>query len=713
MTNYNEPISRDELLAMPEADFVRLVNAAYKSYDSLLDLSRSPLAHSELIHPALVLDDLSPTADDRGRALRVALRWAVAQLAPAPPTYPLGAARPFDDPTWLDPLWWEYNLLRHRYVEPLTPDARYDLGERGFIRAICALTGIPDNDRFYAVRQQAISIAAHLLREQLAQPRRAAEIQRLAVEELLAGLSPRQEIWLLLTIAATFRATFPRDLLAEISAGEGLKPFQDALSYALQQRLLLTGDNGRNLWLPPALQSYLHVHQPTAALRLGHLRAARHYQREGNALEAAWHLRHGQAYAEAAAILLEAAPFLMGELQTEELAAELNAFAAHQFAPELWFQILMLRVDVYRKLGKRDAALEAGRAALRVTAAPAQQAQIYHRLGKLYENSEQRRALDYYQRAMSRLSPDAPEQADLYIDSGWIYIHQHKWTAAEENLRQALALIEPTDWRRQANTHNALASLYRQQQEYDRALHHGQQALVLREESGDLQLTAEARSNLALTYAAMGDAEAAMSAYQEARQIFSKIGNREAVGNVLLNMGFTLHHAGRLPEAIDYYQQSLKSFDALHAVLSQSQALYNLAEAHSALNDFAAARQFWQAGCKLSQQADLEGELVWYEKLQKKYPQLNPAADSAAPAADDKTPAPNGRLSLTAEDLTALRLAAQGYTTNRLLQREVNISASTATRRLQQLTAWGLLEKRGQGRSVQYFLTDDGRNCLE
>jgi hypothetical protein len=116
------------------------VNEAYKAYSSVLALSRLPLATSPLIRPALVLDPLTPTPEDRGRALQLALRWALDQLAPAPPRYPLGEYRPLDDPTWRDPAWWRYNILRHRYVEPLHPDDFIDSGR--FTETLMALTGI-------------------------------------------------------------------------------------------------------------------------------------------------------------------------------------------------------------------------------------------------------------------------------------------------------------------------------------------------------------------------------------------------------------------------------------------------------------------------------------------------------------------------------------------------------------------------------------------
>ena len=143
-----------------DPQLIEQVNEAYKAYSSVLALSRLPLAAMPLIEPALVLDPLTPTPEDRGRALQLALRWALLQLAPAAPRYPLGEYRPLDDPTWREPAWWRYNILRHRYVEPLHPDDFIDSGR--FTETLMALTGIPTPDAFFDVRNRAIRAAASL-----------------------------------------------------------------------------------------------------------------------------------------------------------------------------------------------------------------------------------------------------------------------------------------------------------------------------------------------------------------------------------------------------------------------------------------------------------------------------------------------------------------------------------------------------------------------
>src|SRR5262249_21984326 len=197
-----------------DAGFTEHVNSAFKNYHSILALSRSPLANSGLVAPALVRDAVSPTADERGHALRLALQWAVNLLAPEPPEYPLGAPRPYDDPTWRDPRWWRYNILRHRYLEPLHPDEFVEGGR--YTETLIGLTGIPSADTFFEERNRAIREVAAWLRQQLASDASGEVLQQMALEETLRPLQRRTAARALLDIAATFTGVFPRALLLQM-----------------------------------------------------------------------------------------------------------------------------------------------------------------------------------------------------------------------------------------------------------------------------------------------------------------------------------------------------------------------------------------------------------------------------------------------------------------------------------------------------------------
>lgn len=703
MRPYNQAMRDEELLALPETEFVRLVNTAFRSYHSLLDLSRSPLAHSSLVRPALVLDELNPTLDERGKALRIILQWAVGCLPPTLPWYPLGVERPFTDPTWQDPLWWEYNLLRHRYLQPFSSDDLENLGANGFTEALLALTGIPTKDRLFEIRAQGYTSIARLLAAQLRTSRANRELRQSALDELCGPLRAQPAIWTLLEIAATFNSSFPRQFLLELAGAEGLPDPPTVLGELLQKRLLQQGDNGSNLWMPPPLREQVRALTPASASVSRHRRAVMLYREFHQPLTLAWHLYMGRSFAEAARTIVQAAPLLIEELQFEELREALARFESEQLTPDMWFEIRVLLSDILVRLGELDPAIEICRELLKATRSEDRRAQLYRRLGKLHEDRSQWRALDYYRRAIEHYAVDDPELPEVLKDRAWIHLHRREWTAAEADLHLALERVPPDSWRLLSDIHSAMASLYRQQQHYVQALEHAQQALTLREEHGDPQQVAEMCNNQGLLFVEMGDLDAAMHAYREALAIFERLNHREAIATVYLNLGMALHVGKQLSEAIQTYQQSLTWFDELGISLGQTQACYNLAEALAEMSHLEEARRYWEQGHEVALEAELDEELRWFADLACQYPALSSQDAAAPPELPSRPLTPAALKALPAGAVQAWELACQeGTLTPRRLIEVFGYSKPTATRYLNGLYEAGLLERRGKGSATHY-----------
>ena len=155
-------------------------------------------------------------------------------------------------------------------------------------------------------------------------------------------------------LAATFRNAFPCALLLEVAQAEGLSDVNAMLSYLQKQRLLQQGDGGTRLWMSPPLQAYIHARQSRAQRIRRHRRALLYYRRHGSPLEVAWHLQMAELPAEAATLLLEAAPQLIGELQAPDLGEALAEFTSQQLPPPLWFQVQRCLCDVQRQLGESE-----------------------------------------------------------------------------------------------------------------------------------------------------------------------------------------------------------------------------------------------------------------------------------------------------------------------------------------------------------------------
>ncbi len=697
----------DTLLQLNEGEFAALVNDAYKAFSNVLGLSRSPLATSALVEATLVLDHLTPTAVDRGRGLQLVLCWAVEQLAPSTPRYPIGTERPFDDPTWHQPAWWRYNILRHRYVEPLSPDTFVDGGR--FTETLIALTGIPSADAFFDERNRSMRAASEIIQRQLRSGDASAKLAQRALTLAYAPLERNAVARSLLGVAAVLDGVFPRTLLLSLARTENLPNPQPALEFLIANRLLRTGDDDSSLWISPTLRQYVYQREPADRIQVRHSRAASYYRTEQQPLVAVRHLHQAGQWTEAATLLVEHGSRLAGDLQLAEIRVEVEAFSAAQLDARNWRRLQILRSDICSAMGDSDAAISACRIALKSTTVPEEQAPIFRRLGKLYEMRNQLHALSYYRQAEARFALGDRELVTLLKDRGWLHIHRRTWEKAQTDLEQALQQ-NPDDTQR-ADVLDALAALYRYLQHYDDAIDAAQEALALREQAGDLLQVAKSLGNLGLLYSATGNQANAIAAHREAHDLAQQLGNRELATTALINTGLAQHMAGDHHAAIGSYQASLVLAREINARLVELRALANLAEVLAETDDYQSAMACWQAALKLAEQEAFDDEKSYLLELATRFAFPLPNSEQNERSSVTPTPAfsrdASGNPDAADEDRHVLELARhEGSVTPRRLMETAHISKATATRRLAALADAGRLVLQGRGRNTRYVLPD-------
>lgn len=687
---------------LSDLSFTQLVNEALRNYQSTLALSRSPLANSPLVTPTLVKDEASPTAEERGHGLRLVIQWAVNQLAPGPPPYPLGAYRPLDDDTWRDPRWWRYNILRHRYLEPLHPDDFVDGGR--YTESLLALTGISGADTFFDERNRAVRAVGERLRQQLIDGQANVHLQRLALQEVIAPLAKKKEIAKVLGIAATFDDIFPRTLLVEISVAEQIPQADVLLDELLAQRFLLSGDAGTSLWLSPTLRAYVYERQLPLDCQRRHRLVATYYEAQSEPLLAARHWQQAAQDARAVRVLLPTVNELIRESQSKELIEFFQQIEPKRLVNGQWFAVQRLLSDLFQRNGQHEDALLACRQALQATDDAAQQASIYRRMGKLYESRNQLHALRYYQQAVERFPSHDLELAELLKDRGWLYFLRQEWHKAEQDLQQALQLAPAEAPDLQADIYDAMANLARKLNNFEKALTYAERALAVREEMGDLLRVAKSLGNLGLLYRAMGEYNPATAAYTEAITLYQKLGNQELTAIAWLNLGVAhyLHH--KLDEAIAAYRQSLAIGQAISLPLIELKAHYNLAEAFGTAKRLTEATQHWLAGYQLCRQHNFDDQEADFVALRSTLALPN-SADTilSAPITTTSTPLP--RLDED-EQLIVTLVKAEGTITPKRLMDAATVSRATATRRLTALVEKGLLVVEGKGRGTCYVLAE-------
>ena len=699
-----------------DARFIEQVNDAYKNYGSILALSRSPLATSSLVAPALVLDPLTPTPEERGRALQLALRWALAQIAPDTPAYPLGEFRPLDDPTWRDPTWWRYNILRHRYVEPLHPDDFIDSGR--YTETLMALTGIASADAFFDVRNRAIRAAAAALEQLLTTQTAQDDLQQQALAYFCAPLARQPELRTLLGIGAVLDGVFPRALLIALASAENLHAPDAAVEALIQHRFILTGDAGASLWMAPALRAYIYRREDRAQLRARHARVASHFARRGLMLDAAHHLRLAERWEAAADQLLAQAANPTSELSSAAVRAEVAAVLAGRLDDSRRYRLQLWLSDLCAEAGATEAAISACRAALKAAHTLGEQGAVFRRMGKLYEMRNQLHALAYYRQAEAALAQDGgAELVALLKDRGWLHIHRRAWDEAAADLTRALALAPADATATRADVLDALAALRRYQHDLPAAISFAQQALTLREQSGDLLRVTKSLGNLGLLYTATGDYSHAIAAHQEARAAAQRLGSTELAATATLNIGLAHHLAGDRAQAVAAYRESLAQARAIDYVLVELRALSNLAEALAELGEVEAAQRYWQHGLELARREEFDDERAYLQELAARFG-FAADDDPAAPAASDASQ-PAAAIQpavdlLSAQDALALEVAQrEGSITPRRLLEVAHLSKATATRRLTALAAAGLLTPVGRGRGTSYVISKKSSRQLE
>jgi hypothetical protein len=323
-------------------------------------------------------------------------------------------------------------------------------------------------------------------------------------------------------------------------------------------------------------------------------------------------------------------------------------------------------------------------------------------MGKLYEKYNQQHALIYYQQAAEKFTAGDLELVDLLKDRGWLHVLRREWGQAEADLQLALAQA-PADARSiRADIYDALASLNRDQKQFDLAIEYARKALLLREELGNLLRVADSFNNLGLLYTATQDYVHAVATFEEAMKIYRKLGNGERTATALLNLG-TAHHFNRqLPQAVRAYQESLLMARTTGVPLAEVRAYANLAEAFTELDHRDEARHHWQIGYNLSCQAGFDDEVVYFNELRTKL-QIFAQTEGVVHAQNHGQP---GAVDLGQDEQIALRLAERdGHVTNKQLMAEANISRATAARRLAHLVQSGYLERHAKGRRTYYTLS--------
>ncbi|MEO1124649.1 MAG: CHAT domain-containing tetratricopeptide repeat protein, partial [Cyanobacteria bacterium J06639_16] len=145
--------------------------------------------------------------------------------------------------------------------------------------------------------------------------------------------------------------------------------------------------------------------------------------------------------------------------------------------------------------------------------------------------------------------------------------------------------------------------------QFQAALESWQQALEIYQRIGDRQGEANALGNLGIAYDSLSDYQRAIDFLEQSLVIARQIGDRQGEANALSNLGNAYNSLGDYPRAIDFHQQYLEIARQIGDRQGEAISLGNLGIAYYSLGDYPRAIDFHQQSLEIARQiGDRQGE---------------------------------------------------------------------------------------------------------
>lgn len=126
---------------------------------------------------------------------------------------------------------------------------------------------------------------------------------------------------------------------------------------------------------------------------------------------------------------------------------------------------------------------------------------------------------------------------------------------------------------------------------------------------GDRIGEVNARGNLGIAHAALGDTRKAIEHYEQTLAFVRENGDRKAESSTLGNLGNAYDALGDARQAVDYHEQALAISREIGDRRGEGQDLGNLGLAHASLRDYRKANDFYEQQLKIVQEiGDRRGE---------------------------------------------------------------------------------------------------------
>lgn len=634
-----------------------------------LQLAASPLAHTLLVEGYFLAGE--PLGDDvRARAMEVVLRWAVAKLRPA------GAHN------WFANAWRHYNIVHSFYLQ-------------GWRVADVAEQMAITEQTFYNWRPAAIATLAHIIAQECQVPRDAERRRELAMRVRYESQSAESQQLLRALSIFPQQATIPIQWLTQLMDVTSLP----TRLRTLREAYLVEQPTPHQIRLHPTIHPYLYLWLTQRERQQWHQQAGECYRNAHAIVEAVHQWRAAGKFVRAAQLIVTHQETLFDQAQVRALYDVLRLFdpAELQQHPNLWAQIKIVTGRVTEYLEDLDSALREYGIAL---SAPllTTKVEAYQRRARLFQRIDLDECLTHYAVCIELLKDTRLENGGLsaellthltqmHIDRAWIFIQERPDNQrAVAELHRAEAFAPQHDSLTRSNLYNAWAGLVYHQGDLRRAIDYRLKAWVAACTTQNNDAMMKTAYNLGQGFMWLGEYDRALDYFAKSQALAEKADNLQMQGVIHKGIGGCCFLQGDVTAAIRHYQQAYQIWQDTKNPNYRANSCYDLAEAYAVAGVWHTARRFYDEGLRLVRSLDHQRLLQEYTDLAQQYPSLKVTLNQRQQQALHHARTHNSIA--TGEYMTLL-----------------SVSKRKALADLKQMVVFGVLEKRGSGRSVRYYAT--------
>jgi DNA-binding SARP family transcriptional activator len=192
---------------------------------------------------------------------------------------------------------------------------------------------------------------------------------------------------------------------------------------------------------------------------------------------------------------------------------------------------------------------------------------------------------------LSRLNQNTEEESHSLYNLGYAQVNLGEISAAEQNLNACRLLCEKSEnWQLLSKGLNVLADIACYRGDYDLALTHYEQALLIVRSSKNLYSESLLLNNMGTAYLELKNYLEAIDYFSKSLDICRQIGDREGESIALSNLGETAAYQKDFENAIFYNDQALAIAEEIESDWSILAARIVLAEAYREGSDILAAK---------------------------------------------------------------------------------------------------------------------------